>query len=435
MVLLSGSIFYILTLGVMLAGMANAIHLNDPFSEISFTPPIKSPEELVSGERTLKDGDIPQYVLDHCPLIHLYSEEKYYPGDILTYLPHFRLVTSDAEVVVEQPLKLSDLKNEYNVSGNVVSSDVLYLDTQDEFETEPKWLRGTSPEYGTGLTKDASSILIVVDKGNGWIDAYWFYFYPFNLGPFIMGYGPWGNHIGDWEHSLVRFYNEKPVYVWMSAHGGGASYTYNCIEKKDRWKVKPDGKFDKSEVIKRPLLFSARGTHANYASVGQHAHDVPFFFSALSDFTDRGILWDPSMRFHGFTYDGESFHEKEGQRIGTSWLYFLGQWGNKQLKWNDPRQKWCPVQWKYIDGPKGPAAKNLVRTALCERSKWWNFWHGCPVRRMIKRGQGLDAERNDLVGDNCGIALYRIRPKWLRSLLRLVTWRGAFCAVMDYFTG
>lgn len=426
--------FYILFL-YLFGTLVAAIHLDDPLTNFNFTPPIKSPNDLLDHERTLTDGEIPRYVLDHSPLIHLYSEEKYLPGDIQSFVPHFQLVTSNYETVVNEPLKISDLKGEYNVAGEVLSSETLYLHTTEKFEEDPSWLRGTHPEYGTGLTRDASSIVIVVDKGNGWVDAYWFYFYPFNLGPFIMGYGPWGNHIGDWEHSLVRFFKGDPQYIWMSAHGGGASYTYRCIEKKDRWRVTPEGKFDKTQVIKRPLLFSARGTHANYASVGQHAHDVPFFFSALSDFTDRGPLWDPSLRFYGFTYDGKSFYEKEGQEIGTSWLYFLGQWGNKQLKWSDPRQKWCPVQWKYIDGPKGPAAKNLVRTTLCERSKWWNFWHGCPVRRMIKRGQGLDAERNDSVGDNCGIALYRIRPKWLRSLFRLITWRGAFCAFMDYFSG
>lgn len=27
------------------------------------------------------------------------------------------------------------------------------------------------------------------------------------------------------------------------------------------------------------------------------------------------------------------------------------------------------------------------------------FWKGCPARRYIKRGEGLDAEKNDLVGD------------------------------------
>ena len=67
--------------------------------------------------------------------------------------------------------------------------------------------------------------------------------------------------------------------------------------------------------------------------------------------------------------------------------------------------------------------------------KFWNFWKGCPARSFIKKGEGLDAEKNDLLGDNCGILLYNIRPKWLRGIVRFIMWRGVTCFVMDYFTG
>ena len=47
------------------------------------------------------------------------------------------------------------------------------------------------PSLINGEIKDAPATLIVVDKGNGWVDAFWFYFYSFNLGPYVMGQGPY----------------------------------------------------------------------------------------------------------------------------------------------------------------------------------------------------------------------------------------------------
>ncbi|AMD19829.1 HCL322Cp [Eremothecium sinecaudum] len=391
----------------------------------------KPPDQLSSSERTLKDGEIPQYVVDHCPLLHLYSEETYLPGDIADFVKNVEIRNSNGDLLKEGPL---DIEVDFAEFTGKISQEV-YLTSLSDFDKDPPWILGHRPDYGTGFIAKAPAILIVADKGNGWVDAFWFYFYPFNLGPFITGIGPWGSHLGDWEHSLVRFLNGKPQYIWMSAHGGGSSYLYNAIEKKDHWKV-VDGKIQKS-VIKRPLIFSARGTHANYASMGQHAHDVPFFFSPLSDFTDRGPFWDPSMNFYGYTYNGTDVTPSSDRerKLGTDWLYYEGHWGDKQLPHSDPRQLWFLMLWKYIDGPSGPLRKNLGRSILCERSKWWNFWHGCSIRHTIKSGEGLDAERNDLVGDNCGVALYKVRPKLLRSLLRIITWRGVFCFIMDYYTG
>ena len=85
------------------------------------------------------------------------------------------------------------------------------MTANEDFDLDPEWITGlkNKPLLRNGEIKDAPATLIVVDKGNGWVDAFWFYFYSFNLGPFVMGSGPYGNHVGDWEHSLVRFYQGK----------------------------------------------------------------------------------------------------------------------------------------------------------------------------------------------------------------------------------
>ena len=57
-----------------------------------------------------------------------------------------------------------------------------------------------------------------------------------------------GNHVGDWEHTMVRFINGSPDSVYFSAHAGGAAYKYSAVEKNGG----------------RPVTYIAIGTHANY---------------------------------------------------------------------------------------------------------------------------------------------------------------------------
>ncbi len=40
-----------------------------------------------------------------------------------------------------------------------------------------------------------------------------------------------GNHVGDWEHILVRFQHKKPKAVFFSEHYWGEAYSYKAVEK------------------------------------------------------------------------------------------------------------------------------------------------------------------------------------------------------------
>ncbi|KAF8005393.1 hypothetical protein HF325_000850 [Metschnikowia pulcherrima] len=385
-----------------------------------YPPILRKPTE---EKRTLRSGEIPQYVLDFAPFVHLYSEERYFPYDIKKFVEHFSVKFGNGTVVHGQEngrLHISMLEHLPKHSG-------IYLTANEDFDKDPEWITGlkNKPSLRNGEIKDAPAILIVVDKGNGWVDAFWFYFYSFNLGPFVMGSGPYGNHVGDWEHSLVRFYKGSPVIVWMSAHGGGGAYHYTNLEKYE---------LDSNH----PIIFSARGTHANYVSVGTHPHDLPY--QILCDFTDRGPLWNPTKNYLGYTYDGKFVYPAEknanprhtGRELDYgNWLTFTGHWGDKQLKSSDPRQKHSLIGgYKYIDGPRGPLKKNLLRIIPCERHKWWNVWNGCNVRQNIKWGIGVESE-----GYNCGNIFIKIRPAWLRKLLQKVTWGGWFCFIADLIYG
>lgn len=369
-----------------------------------------------SIRQSIKPGSIPSYIIDHAPVVHLYAEERYLPYSIEDYVTNMYAQDESGKNITGQ-LRIQDLERIDSTTNEV------FLTSLSDFDSDPDWITGVKnvPEIESGKIKHAPATLIVVDKGGGYVDAFWFYFYSFNLGPFVMGAGPYGNHVGDWEHSLVRFYNGKPQVVWMSAHGGGTAYNFNAME------------MHTPSDTKRPVLFSARGTHANYGTVGQHSHDIPYYM--LSDFTDRGPLWDPAQNYLAYTYDGQTVTFANGSTPGReerwgNWLNYLGAWGDKKLVPTDPRQKYSPFEWRYIDGPLGPLTKNLMRAGVCQRSKWWNVIGACQVRRTLKYGEGIEAE-----GGGCALAFDKIRPHVLSLFLRFLTWRGWGCTIADRVWG
>lgn len=369
-----------------------------------------------------EERTIPQYVVDTAPFVHLYSEELFYPGSVTEFVPHFYLSTATTNWT--QPICISNL----TLSAQLLREEVgdpnaeLFLTSIDQWqknglhsEFEP-WLTGYDvyrPNIWSGKIEEAFATLILVEKEE-FIDAFWFYFYPYNFGPFVMGRGPFGDHLGDWEHSVIRYRNSTPQIVWMSAHGGGSAFTYEAMT--DSNAVDPS----------RPTIYSARGTHAQYSSPGRHPHDIPGHM--LSDYTDAGDLWDPAANFAAYVLDlnTNTLHPANGTVPGRElelgdWLLFDGHWGNKKLSPQDVRQQWSPFEWHLIDGPTGPLTKNLARTGVCERSKWWNLLKTCHVRKSINIGEGWDAE-----GSRCAM-LNKYTPSILKPVMNLVTSGGWLC--------
>ena len=254
------------------------------------------PEDWSDDERVLRE--IPDYVFDYAPLVHLYSGEQFWPGDIAEHLihttPHLNYTPVQARSEHPNLTNLNDL-NRWN-RGRFV-----YLTSDDNVEDRPDWLGGDKnipkiasvlgvddeedapwtewngqpddlptkdtedtdahwSEVGQGsfqeqggerpnpdmvharaiksqLNKpakggrsDAPAVLVVVDKGHGVVDAFWFYFYSYNLGNVVLNVR-FGNHVGDWEHSMVRFHNGQPKAVFLSEHSFGEAYTYEAVEK------------------------------------------------------------------------------------------------------------------------------------------------------------------------------------------------------------
>lgn len=265
-----------------------------------------------------QDREVPQYVLDYAPLIHLFSGEEYWPSDISEHLIHTtpHLNYTPIQATSDHP-NLTNL-NDLNKWGRF-----LYLQSDDNVEDRPDWLgsetnipvvpdddneegydqhdrgnghyqkdknadKGTWFHAGIGDTEDrggirtvtssglpvptmtpegdelvdkksnfqpelrnrrqrrklmgkkvvggrsdAPAVLITVPKGDGVVDAFWFFFYSYNLGNAVFNIR-FGNHVGDWEHTVVRFQHGEPKAVFFSEHSFGEAYTYEAIEKVGR---------------------------------------------------------------------------------------------------------------------------------------------------------------------------------------------------------
>ncbi|KAF2839055.1 hypothetical protein M501DRAFT_1003604 [Patellaria atrata CBS 101060] len=293
---------------------------------------------------------VPDYVVKYAPLVHLHSADPFFPSSPATHLTHsvpqinFTTIPS-----YPQPLTLSNLNALNNLGG-----DQIYLTSTDDPTVGPAWIKGERPD-AAGKTQSVTSVVIINDKGNGDLDAFYMYFYSWNWGGIVELINQnLGNHVGDWEHNMVRFKNGVPQWIWYSQHANGQCFAYNAVQK--------------SGI--RPLAFSANGSHAHYALPGPHDHTIPNLNlplpnGVLVDHTDAGPLYDPIPSSYYYTYNpaSDSFTGFDG--APTAFLEFVGKWGDKEYPKTDKRQKDFFGFKKYGGGPTGPRDKQLNRKDCC----------------------------------------------------------------------
>ncbi|KAI4181088.1 MAG: hypothetical protein L6R41_006826 [Letrouitia leprolyta] len=303
------------------------------------------------GNEKRQSTAIPPYVLSYAPKVWLQSQDPYFPSDIGAQLAHttpeinFNVVNG-----APSPLTLNNL-----ASLNAIGGQSIYLTSVDDITTSPLWLNGVMPD-GNGKTNGATSCTVVVnDHGNGNVDAFYFYFFAFNQGNTVFGQEI-GDHVGDWEHNMIRFEDGVPQAIWYSQHSYGQAFTYSAVEKQGV----------------RPITYSAKGSHASYATTGTHDHTIPGFnlpAGPVEDHCDQGTLWDPVASAYFYSYDAASstFKAYDGTSP-TDWLQYVGRWGDQQYPDSDKRQKKIlkiAATAKYVSGPTGPNDKSLNRVDVC----------------------------------------------------------------------
>ncbi|KAL1296553.1 hypothetical protein AAFC00_000057 [Neodothiora populina] len=307
-----------------------------------------------SHRRATTASSIPDYALTYAPHVYISGTEQWFPSDIATHVEH---VSMEYDYVnVSTSVTLETLTT-YNSS--------IYMTSVDNVEDDPEWLLATygKPDADTGYSA-APGTIIAVQKtvdGEEVVDVFYFFFYSYNHGTKVLG-TMIDNHVGDWEHAMIRFSNGEPQNVYLSAHTSGAAYAYSAMTL---------------EGV-RPVTYSAVGTHANYATSGSHSI-YSILGNLVTDTTSAGYYWDITQNYRGYWFDDSTstFTSVGGVGIGASeevgegvdWLSWLGFWGDEEYPRSDSRQD-CVLDLDelchYESGPTGPLGKNLGRSTPCE---------------------------------------------------------------------
>ena len=308
-----------------------------------------------------------QSLTSTAPILYLHSEETHYPTDLTTFLTHTTpRINYTAVPNAPDPISLSNL--------NKLGPDV-YLTSNDDITTDPEWLRGTAPD-SNGITSGINSAIVVNEKKDSSVDVFCFYFYAFNPGTSVLSLSflNFGTHVGDWEHTMLRFRSttSPPEAIWYSQHANGQAFRYSAVEK------------DTDGV--RPVVYVAKGSHANYAVPGIHSHVIPNLnlpFGALEDYTVKGKRWDPLGSTYVYRYEADSGTFTAYGDAPVEWLDFQGRWGDEEYPDSDGRQVNLFGQKKYADGPTGPVDKGLDRNKVCPGNGIWCILRSVLVPRRI----------------------------------------------------
>ncbi|KAF4890928.1 putative vacuolar protein sorting-associated protein TDA6 [Colletotrichum fructicola] len=306
-----------------------------------------------AGPEPGPDARCPEYVARHAPLLWLHSDDPFKPSDLLTHVRHTTPAVDRKPISDLPPLDLDNLEI-LNAYGN---KDHVALVSNEDPTTYPKWLYGEAPDETGRIRNSTPCVVVIVEKNERELDAFYFYFYSFNEGPNItqvlepldrLVKGPkaasgmhFGDHIGDWEHNMVRFKDGKPTGIYFSQHVDGAAL---------------------------------------------QVHNA-----ALVDYCDEGEKWDPVLsayfyRFHADSFTvtrieppEQSFPKLASDANLTSLFYYTGRWGDLQWPDSDPRQETVPRFGlkRFESGPTGPRRKHLVRKGLKpdhRRKMGWTEW-------------------------------------------------------------
>lgn len=172
-------------------------------------------------------ADLLTILTSTAPLVWLHADEAFFPSSIANQLanthPEDANLTSIASA--PQPLTLDNIDQLNQLGGGNV-----WLSANDDFTQLPNWTRGMRPDANGNTEGAASCAVILQDKGNGVLDAYYMYFFAYNQGDYVVGQ-ELGDHLGDWEHTMVRFDTTTgtPQSAWLSQHAAGAAYQYYAL--------------------------------------------------------------------------------------------------------------------------------------------------------------------------------------------------------------
>src|SRR3954451_17212362 len=198
----------------------------------------------MTDTRTLLERYKPKLVYD--------SQEAYFADSaaIWTDSPSNVLKRADGTVLARPPqLKLQFLgPHTYPDGRNVLSDDVIGETTMD-------YAKHAAALHKNADYRDRAHGHARPDRnGRLWLQYWLFYYYnDFQLlGPLASG----GKHEGDWELVQIRLGpSEQPEQIVFSQHRAAESKAWADVKKSGQ---------------NTPLVYVARGSHANYFGAGSH---------------------------------------------------------------------------------------------------------------------------------------------------------------------
>jgi hypothetical protein len=118
--------------------------------------------------------------------VYLYSKEEYLPSDIGTQLAHTVPCDGATPLSAEQVPQTLTLANLDQLNTFAKDGTNVFLKSKDDVTSHPLWLRGVLPDPDGQIRGAKTCCVIVADKGNGVVDAFWMFFYAYNFGGVVL---------------------------------------------------------------------------------------------------------------------------------------------------------------------------------------------------------------------------------------------------------
>ena len=236
---------------------------------------------------------------DHRPLLRYDKQEVYFADSarIWTDGPQQVLRTDDGTLLAaaapsdgQAQLSLDFLRaGRYRSGAEAAAKDRLGCATKD-YAQQARQLH-MNPDYKNRVYGRST----VGSDGRVWLQYWFFYFYnDYNL---LGRLFPAGLHEGDWELVQLRLdeAHETPECAVYAAHKHASVRTWSDVER----------------VGQRPVVYTARGSHASYFKPGRHWTGIWF------DHAD-GKGFSPEMTLELIEEDADAFR----------WVHWPGFWGD-----------------------------------------------------------------------------------------------------------